>query len=156
MKKYEKAFGKHQREHDGKVVLQKATEEKPITMEDLIELRDDYDDKILGGDIDKANVLRRLILHLYTEIPSLRSQDYINTSFEEGADTNYLDFENKLLVIKNWKTKKEGEAPRIIKLPDGLLKVVEETKDYLCTKWLIPYINDTSRNMQNAAFTKSK
>jgi hypothetical protein len=155
LEQYEEALKILKKDDTEKQTMRTATEEEKentITKEELIELRKQYD--ILAKDKKSKNYiknnLRRLILHLYTEIAPLRSQDFINTKFIDDENYNFMDIENKELKIKSGKVE---NSKRNIYIHDELLQVIKETKENIKSNFLIPKIRDLNTNMKNDAFT---
>ena len=90
---------------------------------------------------------------LYTEIPPLRSQDYINTSFNSKNSTNYINLNKKELVIQEGKTTNKTNT-RIIDIPDNVINIIKKVKKISKSIWLIPMIKNTNEHMKNDTFTK--
>ena len=65
-----------------------------LTVDDILNLRKQKEQEFKK---DKSLVigLQLQVLMLYTEIPPLRSQDYINTSFNSKNSTNYINLIKK-------------------------------------------------------------
>jgi integrase len=155
LEQYEEALKILKKDDTEKQTMRSATEEErenTITKEELIELRKEYD--ILAKDKTSKNYIknniRRLILYLYTELPPLRSQDYINTKFINQEGYNFLDIQNKELKIKSGKVE---NSIRDIYIHDELLEVIKETKENIKSQFLIPKVRDLNTNMKNDAFT---
>ena len=112
-----------------------------------------YSEMAIEPSATPAVILRRLILALYKFIPPLRPQDYVNTAYKgEEEAPNYIDLENKVLVISEGK-RTTTENTRRIPLPDALVGIIRETKEKLGSKWLIPMASDLNRPMERTAFT---
>ena len=89
------------------------------------------------------------VLYLYTEIPALRSQDYINTSFNSKNSTHYINLNKKELIIKEGKTTNKTNT-RIIDIPDIVITIIKISNSI----WLIPKLKNTNEHMNNSSFTK--
>lgn len=123
-----------------------------ITVESIIELRNEKEKQFN----EKPNLrlgLQLQVLYLYTEIPPLRSQDYINTSFDKNESINYIDFASKELVIREGKTTTKANS-RIIDIPDNVIKIINRVKELSQSKWLIPLVQTPTEHMKNDSFTK--
>ncbi len=99
--------------------------EKLKSIEELKQMRDNHEDKSSNSYI---------ALCLYTYLPPLRSQDWINTklfydsSKVKEKDCNYLCLKQKKLFITKYKTAEtHGEREEVV--PDALVKVLKAYKD---------------------------
>lgn len=97
--------------------------------------------------------LQLQVLYLYTEIPPLRSQDYINTSFDKNESINYIDLDRKELIIREGKTTNKANS-RIIDIPDKAVDIIKKVKELSQSKWLIPKVQTPSEHMKNDTFAK--
>jgi len=127
-------------------------QDNTITKDGLIKLRNDYDELIKDTKSKNfiKNNIRRLVLYLYTELPPLRSQDYINTKYIDEDEFNFMDLENSILKIKGGKVQ---NSIRNIEIPTELLEVIKQTKENVKSNFLIPKIRDLNSNMKNDTFT---
>jgi hypothetical protein len=155
IKEYEEVLKILKKDDREKQTMRAATDEEKqntITKQELIELRKQYD--ILAKDKNNKNYIknniRRLILYLYTELPPLRSQDYINTKYIDEDGFNFMDIENKNLKVKQGKVE---NSIRDIYINDDLLQVIKETKNNVDSDYVIPKIRNVKENMTNSAFT---
>jgi predicted RND superfamily exporter protein len=155
IKEYEEVLKILKKDDRQKQTMREATDEEKentITKQELIELRKQYD--ILAKDKNNKNYIknniRRLILYLYTELPPLRSQDYINTKYINEDGFNFMDIENKNLKVKQGKVE---NSIRDIYINDDLLQVIKETKNNVDSDYVIPKIRNVKENMTNSAFT---
>lgn len=80
----------------------------------------------------EKNITRKLILALYTLLPPLRQQDYLNLQVFDKAiksksklPNNYIDLKNKLLVISQHKTSDSNGAKKI-DLPTELITIIRK------------------------------
>jgi len=126
-----------------------------ITMDELLELRNKYDQLANEKDNlkDSNTQLGRLLLYLYTEIPPLRSQDYINTIYGDKPNEkglNYIDLKKGKIHIVSGKSK---NSIRVINLTDTLKKIIKITKDRIDTNYLIPRLKNKKEPMSNSNFT---
>jgi len=103
---------------------------------------------------DKAIALKQLVVTLYTKIPPLRPQDYVNTKFvdKDPEASNYVDLAKKELVLTEGKTMK-GRDARVIKLPDEVVTVMQRVKSLFDSEWLIPMVKDAAKPMSGSGFT---
>lgn len=97
-----------------------------ISMDDVKKLRNEYQLKIKNNILHHYDVYY-LLCSLYSYLPPLRSEDYINTLIKND-DTNidsdnYFDYENKQLVFNHYKTKKI-HGRRIIDVPNELCEII--------------------------------
>jgi len=100
----------------------------------------------------EKNLTKKLVLALYTLIPPLRQQDYLNLPvFDKAPKTkskrpvNYMDLRNKVLVIGNHKTS-DSNGEKIIDLPDELIAIIRKYLRYEESSVILP--------MTSSNFTK--
>ena len=86
------------------------------------------------------------VLYLYTEIPALRSQDYIDTSFNSKNSTNHINLNKKELIIKEGKTTNKTNT-RIIDIPDIVITIIKKVKSISNSIWLIPKLKNTNEHI---------
>ncbi len=96
--------------------------DRKIEWDEIIQIR-----STLRGNKGKNNsaFLRWYIVCLYTYIVPLRQQDFINTRFTDSGFNNFMDLENKKLIIKNYKTFK-NHGIRTINICDELIEIIKE------------------------------
>lgn len=64
-----------------------------------------------------------VIATLYTQIPPLRQNEYVTLSWTNRDDNNYLDLQNKQIVLRDFKTSGTyGE--NVIKIPEEVMEVL--------------------------------
>jgi hypothetical protein len=88
---------------------------------------------------DAGSAIDALIMTLYTSIPPLRGEDYVNTRIadRETPEGNYVDLSKARLVLRNYKTSdKHGE--RRIRLPADVMAAVDRVRDLVRSVWLLP------------------
>ncbi len=153
LKKYQNELNALRQFENSSRVYKPATENEKnntISKEELLIKRNEYDALANSNKDDVSIQTRRLILYLYSEIPPLRNQDYINCTFSRDDNMNYIDLGNKQLVIVDGKVK---NSKRTIDLNDTLIKIIKETKDNVKSKFLIPMITDITQPMKSDNFT---
>jgi len=124
-----------------------------ITMDELMDIRNKYDAYANDKPENKTLQLGRLLLYFYTEIPPLRSQDLINTIYDDKPnddELNYLDLKKRVLHIVAGKSK---NSIRDITLPDTLVKIAKITKDRVGSNILFPNVRNITKHMTNSNFT---
>lgn len=126
-----------------------------ITLKELLDIRAKYD--LMSNEKDKKNnvsvQLGRLLLYFYTEIPPLRSQDLINTIYDDKPNDkglNYLDLKKGILHVVAGKTK---NSIRDVKLTDTLAKIAKITKDRIGSEYLVPRLKNKNEKMSASNFT---
>lgn len=123
-----------------------------ISVNDILLLRNKIEEKF----IKKPNLrvgLQLQLLFLYTEIPPLRSQDYINTSFDKNESINYIDLEKKHLIIMEGKTTNKSNT-RILDIPERVINIIKKVKELSNSIWLIPKVQNPNEKMPNDTFNK--
>ena len=118
--------------------------ECPITFADVIQMRDEYDEKYKKGQSTPSDALKRLVLNLYTRIPPSRGEDYFNCKYQKEDGWNYVDYENKKIVIVGGKV---HNSKRDIPLTDEMMEVLKETQEIMGSPWLIPMLRLRIRNL---------
>jgi len=124
-----------------------------ITLDELLQLRSKYDSLVDKNPSNINNQLSRLLLYFYTEIPPLRSQDLINTIYDDkpnDRELNYIDLKARVLHIVSGKSK---NSIRDIKLPDTLVKIAKKTKEIVKSQYLFPRLKNIEQRMTNSNFT---
>jgi hypothetical protein len=130
---------------------------KQINWEGIEKMRDEYGKK-LTATYNAKNDLSYLILSLYTLLPPLRQQDYVNTfvlnnvSKYNTEGINYIDLSKKKLVLMYHKTKKTIGIKKI-PLPSKLFQIIRNFKKKSKSKWLIPQVTDIKTPMSSVSFT---
>lgn len=128
-----------------------------INWEGIEKMRDEYGKRLTIEYVPK-NDLSYLILSLYTLLPPLRQQDYVNTRIFTDASKhntdkiNYIDLTTKRLMIMFHKTKKQIGIKEIT-LPSKLFQIIKNFKKKSKSKWLIPQVNNIHEPMTSVAFT---
>ena len=127
--------------------------EESISREEIISIRNNYDGLATNDTGNITVQIRRLITHLYSRLPPLRSQDFITAKFgdAQSVEGNYIDIDSQVLVIREGKTEKEGKERRV-PINDELAKVIRETKERVNSRWLIPTVKDITKPMSNSGF----
>jgi integrase len=119
--------------------------ENKITVDDILKLRKQKEEQFKTNK-DLKTALQLQVLYLYTEIPALRSQDYINTSFNSKNSTNYINLNKKELIIKEGKTTNKTNT-RIIDIPDIVITIIKKVKSISNSIWLIPKLKNTNEHI---------
>lgn len=127
----------------------------------IVKLANDYKKKVTQEPYD---YLKYLVLSLYTQIPPLRGQDYLNSiimKVENPTDyhrllqitqKNIFDLTNKQLIISHYKTEKT-HGRRTIDIPKQLIPIVENWFRITGSQNLIPNLQNKSEPMTQQAFT---
>lgn len=128
-----------------------------LSVDDIIKIKEKYKEQYADKP-NLKNALSLLVLYLYTEIPPLRSQDYINTSFDFTETPNFISIKDKALFIREGKRTNINNA-RKINLNTNIIKAISNVKKEVeklgfKNKWLIPKIYDPNTNMKNDTFSK--
>jgi len=114
-----------------------------IPFNEIIKKRDEWKNKLT--DKFTKNDLYYVALSLFTYIPTLRSEDFINSLLiddsskhnqEELKEHNYLCLTQKKLIIKKYKTAK-ANGDRNIDIPDTLIEILKNFKNKSNSKWVI-------------------
>jgi len=127
-----------------------ADKDNQITVAEIKTLREETEASYAESPT-MAKAYHLQFLYFITELPPLRSQDYINTSFTDKLGVNLLDIDNKLLIIKGGKS---VHSKRTIKLPQSVLSKVVEFKDRYGSDWLFPQLKNINVPMTNSGFNK--
>lgn len=113
---------------------------------------------------DEYKYIKYLVLSLYTLIPPLRGQDYLNAIIMKVdnpkdyprllsiTNKNIFDLKNKKFVIGHYKTEKT-HGTRIIDIPPKLIPIVEDWFKQTETQILIPNLKEKDKPMTQQAFT---
>ena len=108
-------------------------EENKLSKDDLIKLREEWKGKLTEK--FTKNDLYFVLLSLYTYLPPLRSQDYIDSflTIKERKDLldckqNHLCLETKKLYIFNYKTA-STYGTRTIEIPNELIQILNSFKE---------------------------
>jgi integrase len=127
-----------------------ADKENQISVKDVFKLRDElkqsYEQK---PTLVKA--LHLLYLSFICEIPPLRSEDYLNTSFINQEGVNFLNTETNQLLIKGGKSL---NSKRNIKLPKKLMDTINEIRERFAIDWLFPQVKNVDKPMTTSGFNK--
>lgn len=135
-----------QQAKNSKDVIVKPTEndtKNQITVEEIQEIKDKKE-KLYGEKPTLNNAYHLQFLKFITLLPPLRTQDYINTSFRDMDDVNFMDLENKLFIIKGGKV---ANSKRTIEMPDELITFITELKEKFKSEWLFPKIKNVAEPM---------
>lgn len=97
------------------------------------------------------NAYHLQFLSFITLLPVLRTQDYINTSFNDIEGVNFMDTHSKTLIVKGGKV---ANSKRDIKIPKVLNDLIIKNKEKYGTDWLFPQLKKKHKPMTTAGFTK--
>lgn len=159
LKTYEKEFVKIADMSTKSRTFAKANEKEEnnkISMDDLIQLRNQYEDELT--DKYTANDYKYVLLSLYTMLPPLRSNEWIQTKMfdnepPESYTGNYINMHTGQMHVRISKTKnKYGE--RVFQLPNELLEVLKQNRiksksDLVLPKMYNPQLKTTESNISH-------
>ena len=134
----------------------KKEEDNQLSKDDLIKLRDEWKSK-LTDKFTKFD-LYYVLLSLYTMLPPLRGEDYINSllvydryGINFADKNNHLNLEEKKLYLYNYKTSK-SYGVRIIDIPDDLVKILKDFKEKTSTDYVI--FSPKKQKLQPSSFNR--
>ncbi len=119
------------REQNKPTVLQEERGGSKLTLQDLINKRDEED----------INIMHKLLLAMYTMIPPVRLDYYDTQIIKEGEtpeSNNYIILKNNEaeLIIGKYKTSKVHGEIRHSKIPDNLYKIIIQSLEKTPRKYL--------------------
>jgi len=125
----------------------------------------EYSDQQFSSYEDKYVFLKYLLLTLYTTIPPLRGEEYVNSIIikvksvgmydiiTQACKCNLVDLTHNNLVISFYKTSKTHDV-RIIPIPEGTVKVIKRWYEITNgNKYLIPNLQTPSASMSQSALS---
>lgn len=119
-------------EKDNIQMIKETNEDKNMSLDEITKLRDEYK-KDFNRLQRSKNDLYYVVLSLYTYLPPLRSEDFINTYLyyncekEDIKDKNYLCLTCKKLILTKYKTSK-AYGVREIDIPNDLRDILHKYK----------------------------
>ncbi len=121
----------NRREQNKPTILQEERGGSKLTLQDLINKRDEED----------INIMHKLLLAMYTMIPPVRLDYYDTQIIKEGEtpeSNNYIILKNNEaeLIIGKYKTSKVYGEIRHSKIPDDLYKIIIQSLEKTPRKYL--------------------
>lgn len=179
-KKLQEAYEKYQKLYDKinkatKKSLQyaeptEAEKEDYIPFTEVIRIREEYAKRVRDLDKEEYNAdelrlfQKYLLLSLYTYIPPLRGEEYINSlilppslspksnkekhyqHLTQELNKNLIDIQNKKIVVAYYKTS-GNYGLRYITIPKKLIEIIELSKKHNETNILLPNIQKLMKNI---------
>lgn len=125
--------------------------ENYMSWEDILELREDYNNKIKTGTAKSRDEMKYVALCLFTMIPPQRGQVFYNCYIDREVPTaNILKLDTKELIVREYKTKRLY-GTKSIKLPQELVDVLTVWKPKCINNILLP--NNKFKPMDTSTFT---
>ena len=93
--------------------------------------------------------MRYLVAFLYTKLPPLCQEEWIGAAFSDNGTNNYLDIDKKILVLRNYKTKRQY-GKRVISIPDSLIITIKKYIKRFNTKLVVCKVIDPYKVMSCA------
>ena len=116
------------------------------TWDELVQIRKDL---FLKRDKSDNAFMRYLVASLYTKLPPLRQEEWIGAVFSDNGTNNYLDIDKKILVLRNYKTKKSYDI-RTINIPKSLITTMKKYKHRFNTNLVVYKVTDPYKAMSCA------
>lgn len=102
----------------------------------------------LKDDFERFNnyktAIRLRTISLYYYLPAVRPSDFLKCQFSENKDNFYLDIDEKIIHLGKGKSSYGGDK-REWKIPEELIKIINETSSQLGNEWLLPQKNIRQR-----------
>jgi len=146
---YKNFYHKMASESDDERIYKKPTKQeiaRQKTWDELVQIRKDL---FLKRDKSDNAFMRYLVASLYTKLPPLRQEEWIGSAFSDNGTNNYLDIDKKILVLRNYKTKKQY-GKRVITIPDSLIITMKKYKKRFNTNLVVCKVTDPYKAMSCA------
>ena len=146
---YKTFYHKMASESDEERIYKKPTKQEipqQKTWDELVQIRKDL---FLKRDKSDNAFMRYLVASLYTKLPPLRQEEWIGSAFSDNGTNNYLDIDKKILVLRNYKTKRQY-GKRVITIPDSLIITMKKYKKRFNTNLVVCKVTDPYKAMSCA------
>lgn len=155
---YKKKLGEYMASNKQSEVLKEAPEnreDKKVTKAMLEDLLLRWVD-IVAKNPSPTNLSKYFLVAVYYYLPAVRGQDLYSLAWKDRKEdaSNYIDLEAGTINISDWKTKKENDKNRVIKMPPELLNIAETLHDALDSDWVLPNLKDLDNHRTSSAHTK--
>lgn len=123
------------------------------TIDNLLNIYDDYKNKITNNPENRDLLIKHLIIALYIFLPPLRPQNFINTIFKyyenesQFINMNTIDLDTGIFTIKSGKTMKNGTTMKL-QLDDELLNIIINVFNNTQSPFLIPTLTENNQMTQ--------